>query len=77
MLWPWAETEAAFASMRCGRANSCGCSETTSEGSIWPVDAALRPEGKSGPLVRTVASHEAYYKRWAKPWEFRAVGADC
>ncbi|MFL6237953.1 MAG: bifunctional [glutamine synthetase] adenylyltransferase/[glutamine synthetase]-adenylyl-L-tyrosine phosphorylase [Actinomycetes bacterium] len=49
------------------------CSETTSEGSIWPVDAALRPEGKSGPLVRTVASHEAYYKRWAKPWEFQAL----
>jgi glutamate-ammonia-ligase adenylyltransferase len=49
------------------------CSETTAEGSIWPVDAALRPEGKSGPLVRTVASHEAYYQRWAKPWEFQAL----
>jgi glutamate-ammonia-ligase adenylyltransferase len=49
------------------------CSETTAEGSIWPVDAALRPEGKAGPLVRTVASHEAYYKRWAKPWEFQAL----
>jgi glutamate-ammonia-ligase adenylyltransferase len=49
------------------------CSETTSEGTIWPVDAALRPEGKSGPLVRTVASHQAYYERWAKPWEFQAL----
>jgi glutamate-ammonia-ligase adenylyltransferase len=49
------------------------CSETTAEGSIWPVDAALRPEGKAGPLVRTVASHEAYYRRWAKPWEFQAL----
>ena len=49
------------------------CSETTSEGAIWPVDAALRPEGKAGPLVRTVASHEAYYRRWAKPWEFQAL----
>ncbi|MDQ1695364.1 MAG: [glutamine synthetase] adenylyltransferase / [glutamine synthetase]-adenylyl-L-tyrosine, partial [Frankiaceae bacterium] len=26
------------------------CSEVTAEGTIWPVDAALRPEGKSGPL---------------------------
>jgi glutamate-ammonia-ligase adenylyltransferase len=26
------------------------------------VDAALRPEGKAGPLVRTVASHKAYYE---------------
>ena len=39
----------------------------------WPVDAALRPEGKSGPLVRTLASHEAYYRRWAKTWEFQAL----
>jgi len=49
------------------------CAETTSEGAIWPVDAALRPEGKSGPLVRTLASHEAYYRRWAKTWEFQAL----
>ena len=39
----------------------------------WPVDAALRPEGKAGPLVRTLASHEAYYGRWARTWEFQAL----
>ena len=39
----------------------------------WPVDTALRPEGKAGPLVRTVASHQAYYARWAKTWEFQAL----
>jgi glutamate-ammonia-ligase adenylyltransferase len=39
----------------------------------WPVDAALRPEGKAGPLVRTLASHEAYYRRWAGTWEFQAL----
>jgi glutamate-ammonia-ligase adenylyltransferase len=49
------------------------CSEVTAEGAIWPVDAALRPEGKSGPLVRTVASHEGYYERWAQTWEFQAL----
>jgi glutamate-ammonia-ligase adenylyltransferase len=49
------------------------CSVTTGEGSIWPVDAALRPEGKDGPLVRTLASHEAYYRRWARTWEFQAL----
>jgi glutamate-ammonia-ligase adenylyltransferase len=49
------------------------CSEHTSEGTIWPVDANLRPEGKSGPLVRTLASHRAYYERWAKTWEFQAL----
>jgi glutamate-ammonia-ligase adenylyltransferase len=49
------------------------CSATTGEGTIWPVDAALRPEGKAGPLVRTLASHVAYYERWAKTWEFQAL----
>jgi [glutamine synthetase] adenylyltransferase / [glutamine synthetase]-adenylyl-L-tyrosine phosphorylase len=49
------------------------CSDHTGEGTIWPVDAALRPEGKAGPLVRTLASHEGYYERWAKTWEFQAL----
>ncbi|MFG2309642.1 bifunctional [glutamine synthetase] adenylyltransferase/[glutamine synthetase]-adenylyl-L-tyrosine phosphorylase [Streptomyces sp. NPDC048566] len=49
------------------------CSETTVEGSIWPVDANLRPEGRNGPLVRTLSSHLAYYQRWAKTWEFQAL----
>jgi len=39
----------------------------------WPVDAALRPEGSQGPLVRTLASHLAYYQRWARTWEFQAL----
>jgi glutamate-ammonia-ligase adenylyltransferase len=39
----------------------------------WPVDAALRPEGSHGPLVRTLASHLAYYRRWARTWEFQAL----
>ncbi|WP_326552654.1 bifunctional [glutamine synthetase] adenylyltransferase/[glutamine synthetase]-adenylyl-L-tyrosine phosphorylase [Micromonospora sp. NBC_01813] len=39
----------------------------------WPVDAALRPEGNRGPLVRTLGSHLAYYQRWARTWEFQAL----
>jgi glutamate-ammonia-ligase adenylyltransferase len=49
------------------------CSDHTAEGAIWPVDANLRPEGKNGPLVRTLASHRGYYERWAKTWEFQAL----
>jgi [glutamine synthetase] adenylyltransferase / [glutamine synthetase]-adenylyl-L-tyrosine phosphorylase len=49
------------------------CSEHTSEGTIWPVDAALRPEGRAGPLVRTLAGMRSYYERWAKTWEFQAM----
>ena len=39
----------------------------------WEVDANLRPEGKDGALVRTLASHAAYYQRWASTWEFQAL----
>ena len=37
------------------------------------VDANLRPEGRDGPLARTVASYEAYWDKWAQPWEFQAL----
>ena len=40
---------------------------------FFEVDAALRPEGKQGALVRTLDSHVAYYERWAKTWEFQAL----
>ncbi|BBY67686.1 glutamate-ammonia-ligase adenylyltransferase [Mycolicibacterium helvum] len=40
---------------------------------FFEVDAALRPEGKQGALVRTLDSHVAYYQRWAKTWEFQAL----
>lgn len=37
------------------------------------VDANLRPEGRDGPLVRSVESYESYWGRWAEPWEFQAL----
>ena len=37
------------------------------------VDANLRPEGRQGPLVRTLASYLAYYRRWSRPWEAQAL----
>ncbi|MDX6233474.1 MAG: [glutamine synthetase] adenylyltransferase / [glutamine synthetase]-adenylyl-L-tyrosine [Nocardioidaceae bacterium] len=49
------------------------CREHTGEGTIWEVDANLRPEGSSGPLVRSLSSHIAYYERWATTWEFQAL----
>jgi [glutamine synthetase] adenylyltransferase / [glutamine synthetase]-adenylyl-L-tyrosine phosphorylase len=49
------------------------CSRSTPEGALFPVDPNLRPEGRSGPLARTLASHRAYYQRWAQTWEFQAL----
>ncbi|MBS9533600.1 bifunctional [glutamine synthetase] adenylyltransferase/[glutamine synthetase]-adenylyl-L-tyrosine phosphorylase [Mycobacterium sp. M1] len=40
---------------------------------FFEVDAGLRPEGRMGPLVRTLESHVTYYRRWAKTWEFQAL----
>ena len=37
------------------------------------VDADLRPEGRNGPLVRTLASYAEYYERWSSPWEAQAL----
>ncbi|MBV1944871.1 bifunctional [glutamine synthetase] adenylyltransferase/[glutamine synthetase]-adenylyl-L-tyrosine phosphorylase [Streptomyces sp. BV129] len=67
------ETKALKAATRLASHMMRICSETTIEGSIWPVDANLRPEGRNGPLVRTLSSHLAYYQRWAKTWEFQAL----
>jgi glutamate-ammonia-ligase adenylyltransferase len=37
------------------------------------LDADLRPEGRNGPLVRSLASYEAYYARWGEVWERQAL----
>ncbi|MDQ6854919.1 MAG: bifunctional [glutamine synthetase] adenylyltransferase/[glutamine synthetase]-adenylyl-L-tyrosine phosphorylase, partial [Actinomycetota bacterium] len=45
----------------------------TADGIVFRTDADLRPEGRSGPLSRTLDAYRAYYERWAKPWEFQAL----
>ncbi|MFM7140067.1 MAG: DUF294 nucleotidyltransferase-like domain-containing protein, partial [Actinomycetes bacterium] len=37
------------------------------------IDADLRPEGKNGPLVRTLDSYITYYQKWSAPWEAQAL----
>jgi glutamate-ammonia-ligase adenylyltransferase len=37
------------------------------------VDTDLRPEGRSGPVVRTLESYAAYYGRWSQVWESQAL----
>ncbi len=48
-------------------------SRVTADGAAYKVDADLRPEGKNGPLVRSIASYRTYYERWASTWEFQAL----
>ncbi|MFC0715035.1 bifunctional [glutamine synthetase] adenylyltransferase/[glutamine synthetase]-adenylyl-L-tyrosine phosphorylase [Cellulomonas biazotea] len=67
------EADALATGARLAAALARVCSVPSSEPALWPVDAALRPEGKDGPLVRTLESHRTYYERWAKTWEFQAL----
>jgi glutamate-ammonia-ligase adenylyltransferase len=69
----WGEAEALRTATQLASAMIRVCSDTGPEGSLFPVDANLRPEGRNGPLVRTLASHRAYFERWAKTWEFQAL----
>ncbi len=47
--------------------------DDTANGHVFRVDMRLRPEGRFGPLVRSLASCRAYYESWAEPWEFQAL----
>ena len=42
-------------------------------GIVFRVDLRLRPEGRFGPIVRTLRSVRHYYENWAEPWERQAL----
>jgi [glutamine synthetase] adenylyltransferase / [glutamine synthetase]-adenylyl-L-tyrosine phosphorylase len=39
----------------------------------WEPDADLRPEGRGGPLARSVAGFLEYWQRYADTWEFQSL----
>ena len=39
----------------------------------FDLDADLRPEGRTGPMVRSLESYAAYYRRWSLSWEAQAL----
>ncbi|MCX8107634.1 MAG: hypothetical protein N3G20_02395 [Verrucomicrobiae bacterium] len=41
----------------------------TPEGMLYRVDLRLRPEGKTGPLARSLEGYENYYWEYGQPWE--------
>jgi [glutamine synthetase] adenylyltransferase / [glutamine synthetase]-adenylyl-L-tyrosine phosphorylase len=45
----------------------------TADGIVFRTDADLRPEGRAGPLTRSLDSYLTYYGRWAQNWEFQAL----
>lgn len=41
----------------------------TENGMLYRIDLRLRPEGKVGPLARSLASYENFYSQWGQTWE--------
>ncbi|MDP8262795.1 MAG: bifunctional [glutamate--ammonia ligase]-adenylyl-L-tyrosine phosphorylase/[glutamate--ammonia-ligase] adenylyltransferase [Candidatus Ancaeobacter aquaticus] len=46
---------------------------TTKEGYVFRIDTRLRPEGNTGPLVRSLESYQEYYAAWGEAWERMAL----
>ena len=58
---------------RAARALLATMTTQTEDGIVFRTDANLRPEGRSGPLTRTIDSYASYYDGWARTWEFQAL----
>jgi glutamate-ammonia-ligase adenylyltransferase len=43
------------------------------QGTAFYIDVNLRPEGRSGALVRSLDAALEYYGKWARPWEHQAL----
>jgi len=46
---------------------------TTPANRLWEVDLDLRPEGKQGPIARSLDGYRSYFDRWALVWERQAM----
>lgn len=53
--------------------SAVGADPAVTEPALWELDAALRPEGKAGALVRRLDEFENYYASIAENWEFQAL----
>ena len=45
----------------------------TREGTVYQIDARLRPSGNKGPLVTSLPAYESYHQETAAPWERQAL----
>jgi glutamate-ammonia-ligase adenylyltransferase len=67
------DPEATTAALRVAENFVAATGRLVSSGLAWAVDLGLRPEGKRGPLTRSLESYGAYYERWAETWEFQSL----
>ncbi len=59
--------------IKLGEAVRDALARATDAGFVFRVDLRLRPEGRFGPVSRSLESCRAYYESWAEPWERQAL----
>ncbi len=59
--------------VKLGEAVRDALARVTDAGFVFRVDLRLRPEGRFGPVSRSVSSCRAYYESWAEPWDRQAL----
>lgn len=62
-----------FAAAKAAQRIIATMSTVTAEGIVFRTDADLRPDGKAGPLSRTVRAYADYYGGRARTWERQAL----
>lgn len=70
---PGKDTESRAAALAIASRLISALSAPTFDGPTLNVDADLRPEGKMGPLSRSLDGYASYYQRWGEPWELQAL----
>ena len=59
--------------VKLGEAVRDSLAKATDAGFVFRVDLRLRPEGRFGPVSRSLEGCRAYYESWAEPWERQAL----
>lgn len=59
--------------IKLGEAVRDALAKATDAGFVFRVDLRLRPEGRFGPISRSLESCRAYYESWSEPWERQAL----
>ena len=73
LIYVHGDDENAPVCIKLGEAVRDTLAKAMTAGYVFRVDLRLRPEGRFGPISRSLSSCRAYYESWAEPWERQAL----
>lgn len=73
LIYVHGDDEDAGTCIKLGEAVRDTLAKAATAGYVFRVDLRLRPEGRFGPISRSLSSCRAYYESWAEPWERQAL----